>query len=252
MEDEYQRASKEGGLGHLNLNPQLVEDVKRMQKSIRVSLAPWISGVRYSSYGRHFTQNYKLKEIAERIRYFLRHEDCVVDFGCGANEWLPAMKQAMDGFGLRGTSFRAFDIATPSNDWCFSNRDYYTVKPSELPHKDRLVIGLNPPFGVDCKWANEFVRRAAEEFEARLICLIVPPATQMPIRGYRVLEFNRTLLEGKVFYYPGSINIAEGERVANHNNVPPAFIILQRMDACEMQDGMLMEKGTTWERVSIS
>lgn len=47
-----------------------------------------------------------------------------------------------------------------------------------LPPGDRLVIGLNPPFGKDGCLADKFVSHAAK-FNPRVIVLIVPPATKV-------------------------------------------------------------------------
>ena len=46
-----------------------------------------------------------------------------------------------------------------------------------LPHPDRLVIGLNPPFGRAGTLANKFVEHAVAQHCPRLIVLIVPPRT---------------------------------------------------------------------------
>ena len=55
----------------------------------------------------------------------------------------------------------------------------------DLPVGDRLVIGLNPPFGKHNALATMFVRHAAE-FRPRVMVLIVPPGVYVP-RGYRVM-----------------------------------------------------------------
>ena len=46
-----------------------------------------------------------------------------------------------------------------------------------LPAAERLVIGLNPPFGKNGSLANKFVEHAARTFAPRMLVLIVPPAT---------------------------------------------------------------------------
>lgn len=55
----------------------------------------------------------------------------------------------------------------------------------DLPVGDRLVIGLNPPFGKNNMLASMFVRHAAT-FHPRVIVLIVPPGVRIP-RGYQVM-----------------------------------------------------------------
>lgn len=50
-------------------------------------------------------------------------------------------------------------------------------QPSELgENSNKLVIGLNPPFGANNALANKFTFHAAR-FQPRLIVLIVPPTT---------------------------------------------------------------------------
>lgn len=44
---------------------------------------------------------------------------------------------------------------------------------------DRLVIGLNPPFGKNGSLANEFVSYAVDKFQPRMIVLIVPKVTKV-------------------------------------------------------------------------
>ena len=56
-----------------------------------------------------------------------------------------------------------------------------------LGHPDRLVIGLNPPFGKDGSLANKFVERAALYHQPRIIVLIVPPKTKAGTLSWRVL-----------------------------------------------------------------
>ena len=55
----------------------------------------------------------------------------------------------------------------------------------DLPPGDKLVIGLNPPFGKNNMLAEMFVRHAAK-FCPRVIVLIVPPGVPVP-HGYQVM-----------------------------------------------------------------
>jgi hypothetical protein len=48
---------------------------------------------RYSSYGRHFSQPPLLQAVAEILEQFMRPNDVVVDYSCGANEWVPMVKR---------------------------------------------------------------------------------------------------------------------------------------------------------------
>lgn len=48
---------------------------------------------RYSSYGRHFSRPQLLQAVAEILEMFLRPNDVIVDFSCGANEFVPLVKR---------------------------------------------------------------------------------------------------------------------------------------------------------------
>lgn len=53
------------------------------------------------------------------------------------------------------------------------------MRAGQLGPPDRLLIGLNPPFGKDGSLANKFVERAAMYHQPRIIVLIVPPKTKV-------------------------------------------------------------------------
>jgi hypothetical protein len=61
---------------------------------------------------------------------------------------------------------------------CGCGADDLKVGDAEVP-AERLVIGLNPPFGKNDSLANEFVAYAAEKFLPRLLVLVVPPVTKV-------------------------------------------------------------------------
>ncbi|KAJ8750636.1 hypothetical protein K2173_015817 [Erythroxylum novogranatense] len=66
----------------------------------------------------------------------------------------------------------------PPNDFNFERRDWMTVHPDELPTSgSRLIMGLNPPFGVQTVLENKFIDKALE-FRPKLLILIVPPETE--------------------------------------------------------------------------
>jgi len=48
---------------------------------------------------------------------------------------------------------------------------------------------------------------------------------------YRVVQWNTELLAGDAFYFPGSRNVDTNDRAKDHNNKPPAFIILEHVNA---------------------
>ena len=160
---------------------------------------------RYSSYGRHFTKPHLLQTVAQLLIPYLLYGDTVVDFSCGANTFVPAVKEEAfhHGVAVHGVSF---DIITSANLDGFCRCSWLDVRRSKaislcfmyrscrkdcdcaadmLPPGDSLVIGLNPPFGKNNALARKFTDHAAKEFAPRVIVLIVPPSTPVPL-GYRV------------------------------------------------------------------
>ncbi|GFZ07389.1 similar to ENHANCED DOWNY MILDEW 2 [Actinidia rufa] len=63
------------------------------------------------------------------------------------------------------------------NDFNFEKRDWMRVHPKELPAGSQLIMGLNPPFGVNAGLANKFINKALE-FKPKLLILIVPRETE--------------------------------------------------------------------------
>ena len=47
---------------------------------------------RYTSYGRHFTQDQHLRALNEFLLPHIDDGDTVTDFSCGANVWVPMLK----------------------------------------------------------------------------------------------------------------------------------------------------------------
>lgn len=88
---------------------------------------------RYTSYGRHFTASAALDGLNHQLEPFIRHEDTIVDFSCGANEWLPMLKSlcATKGKQCHG---RAYDIITPLNIDDFVEKSWFDVVPGALTH----------------------------------------------------------------------------------------------------------------------
>ena len=48
---------------------------------------------RYTSYGRHFTQDKHLRALNEFLLPHIDDGDTVVDFSCGGNVWVPMLKE---------------------------------------------------------------------------------------------------------------------------------------------------------------
>ncbi len=91
----------------------------------------------------------------------------------------------------------------------------------ELPPGDRLVIGLNPPFGKEGSLADDFIKHAAK-FAPRIIVLIVPPKCIVP-GNYSVMYEDVKIMSDKAFYIPGGVQ-------ESWNVVAPSVRILVRRD----------------------
>jgi hypothetical protein len=141
-----------------------------------VYLAPFIHGMRYTSFGRHFTKKEKLNEVVDKLQWYVQPGDTIVDFSCGLNDFSQFMKEKLDKVGKK-CNFKNYDIIRPKNSFCFEKRDWMTVRPKELPHGSKLIIGLNPPFGLKAILANKFINKALT-FKPKLIILIVPKETE--------------------------------------------------------------------------
>ena len=86
---------------------------------------------RYTSYGRHFTKLPLLKQVAQMLSFYLHDGDTVVDFSCGANAFVPLVKQegAKQGLTISGCSF---DIITSQNLEDFQRCSWMDVHPGTL------------------------------------------------------------------------------------------------------------------------
>ncbi|KAG0491273.1 hypothetical protein HPP92_004671 [Vanilla planifolia] len=74
-----------------------------------------------------------------------------------------------------------------------------------------LIMGLNPPFGVNARLANQFIDKALT-FKPKLLILIVPEETRRLDQKnpqYDLIWEDRESLSGKSFYLPGSIDICD-------------------------------------------
>ncbi|KAL6580177.1 Protein ENHANCED DOWNY MILDEW 2 [Orobanche minor] len=47
----------------------------KWKKKLAVYLAPFIHGVRYTSFGRHFTNLEKLRQVVNRLRWYAQDGD---------------------------------------------------------------------------------------------------------------------------------------------------------------------------------
>ncbi|CAM6035194.1 unnamed protein product [Sphagnum compactum] len=216
-----------------------LKKLERVQNQLKVYLAPFLHGHRYTSFGRHFTKTEKLREVVTRLQWYVQDGDMVVDFCCGANDFSTQAYQELSKFG-KNCEFMNFDIHPPKNDFCFHKRDWMSVRSRELPSGNRLIIGLNPPFGVHAAIANVFVQHAAT-FRPKLIVLIVPPETKRP-DGYELIWEDVGLLEGDAFYLPGSVSL-EGKALGQWNNKAPPLYVWSRSDWVQKHREIALQKG---------
>ncbi|KAK1316668.1 hypothetical protein QJS10_CPA05g00992 [Acorus calamus] len=168
--------------------PEIVNQIIKWRNRLKVYLAPFLHGMRYTSFGRHFTKKEKLQEI--------------VDFCCGANDFSCFMKQKLDETGKK-CLFRNYDLIQPK------------------------IMGLNPPFGVKACLANKFIDKALQ-FKPKLLILIVPEETERLDKKnrpeYDLIWEDCTSLSGKSFYLPGSVDVKD-KQMEQWNVKPPVLYL---------------------------
>ncbi|THG07864.1 hypothetical protein TEA_007762 [Camellia sinensis var. sinensis] len=153
-----------------------------------------------------------------------RRDAAIVDFCCGANDFSCLMKKKLDETGKKKCSYKNYDILQPKNDFNFEERDWMSVKLKELPPGSQLIMGLNPPFGVNAALANKFIDKALE-FKPKLLILIVPKETErLDKKGYDLIWENNELLAGKSFYLPGSVDINDNQLEDWNVSTPPLYL----------------------------
>ncbi|KAJ8754933.1 hypothetical protein K2173_015445 [Erythroxylum novogranatense] len=232
--------------------PEVLGQMHKWKTKLKVYLAPFIHGMRYSSYGRHFTKVDKLQEIAELLHWYVEDGDTIVDFCCGANDFSWIMKNKLEETGKK-CFYRNYDFIQPKNDFNFERRDWMTVHPDELPTSgSRLIMGLNPPFGVQAVLANKFIDKALE-FRPKLLILIVPPETERLDKKnppYDLVWENDHFLSGKSFYLPGSID-QNDKQIEQSNLTPPLLYLWSRRDWTARHNIVARKHGhgvKKWER----
>ncbi|EPS65484.1 hypothetical protein M569_09292, partial [Genlisea aurea] len=208
----------------------LLLQIHKWKEKLKVHLAPFLHGMRYTSFGRHFTKRDKLKQIVDILHWYIQDGDMLVDFCCGSNDFSCLMKEKLDAM-KKKTSFKNYDILQPKNDFNFERRDWMSVKKDELPDGSQLIMGLNPPFGVNAGLANKFINKALE-FKPKLMVLIVPRVTQRldekPFPYDLILE-DYQMFAGKSFYLPGSVDVND-KQIEDWNVNPPGFYIWSHPD----------------------
>ncbi|XP_073058891.1 protein ENHANCED DOWNY MILDEW 2 isoform X1 [Primulina eburnea] len=210
-------------------NDLLIQTMKWKEK-MKVYLAPFLYGMRYTSFGRHFTKIEKLKEIVDVLHWYIQDGNMLVDFCCGSNDFSCLAKRKLDEVGRR-CSFKNYDIHQAKDDFCFERRDWMGVRPDELPDGSRLIMGLNPPFGVNAALANKFIDKALE-FKPKLLILIVPRETQRLDEKkfpYDLIWEDDQMFSGKSFYLPGSVDVHDNQ-IEDWNNTAPVIYLWSHPD----------------------
>ncbi|XP_057508926.1 protein ENHANCED DOWNY MILDEW 2-like isoform X3 [Actinidia eriantha] len=200
--------------------PDILKQIVRWKEKLQVYLAPVLLGMRYTSFGRHFTKVDKLKQIVDRLHWYVHDGDMIVDFCCGSNDFSCLLKEKLDQMG-KSCSFRNYDLIQSKNDFSFEKRDWMSVCLEELPAGSRLIMGLNPPFGVHAAIANQFIAKALT-FKPKLVILIVPRETKRP--PYDLIWEDDEILHGKAFYLPGSVDVHDQQLEQWNNETPPLYL----------------------------
>eukprot|EP00897_Mesotaenium_endlicherianum_P009710 jgi/Mesen1/8768/ME000524S08075 len=202
-----------------------VNELSKLHNHLRVYLAPFLHGVRYTSYGRHFTQSQKLKELVDVLHPYVKDGDAIVDFCCGANDFSRLCHERLVAEGKLNCAFKNFDIMQPKHSFQFEKKDWLKTTWHDLPEGRDLIIGLNPPYGVNACLANQFIRHALT-FSPVMIVLIVPDETmRLEEFGYDLLLHNKEMFKEKAFYLPGSSTRQGEENSAQWNKYPPPLFI---------------------------
>ncbi|KAM0881587.1 hypothetical protein ACQ4PT_032863 [Festuca glaucescens] len=210
--------------------PYELFQIAKWKNKLSIYLAPFLHGMRYTSYGRHFTKLDKLEKIVDTLQWYIQSGDTVVDFCCGSNDFSTLLKEKLEDSG-KNCFYKNYDLIQPKNDFNFERRDWMTVQPDELPTGSRLIMGLNPPFGFKASLANQFINKALS-FKPKLIILIVPKETERLDKKYPPYELiweDCNQLSGKSFYLPGSFD-ADNKQMDQWNLSPPPLSLWSRSD----------------------
>ncbi|BBH02074.1 ENHANCED DOWNY MILDEW 2 [Prunus dulcis] len=87
---------------------KLIDNLTWVQNKLRVYLAPFLHGMRYTSSGRHFTK------IADRLHWYVKNGDMIVDFCCGANDFSIIMKKKLEETGKK-CFYKNYDFIQPKS-----------------------------------------------------------------------------------------------------------------------------------------
>ncbi|KAK6151972.1 hypothetical protein DH2020_014607 [Rehmannia glutinosa] len=222
----------------------LLGQVLRWKDKMKVYLAPFLYGMRYTSFGRHFTKMDKLKEIVDMLHWYVQDGDLLVDFCCGSNDFSCLMKKKLDEMGKK-CSFKNYDILQAKNDFNFERRDWMKVRSDELQvDGSQLIMGLNPPFGVNAALANKFIDKALV-FKPKLLILIVPRETQRldeKESPYDLIWEDDQMFAGKSFYLPGSVDVND-KQIEDWNMKPPVLYLWSRPSSTSKHKAIAEQHG---------
>ena len=101
--------------------------------------------------------------------------DHFIDFSAGSNEFAPMLASAT------GCTFQSFDLFPPKVRENFVQKNWFSVSSHDVcvEMKDKeMVLGLNPPFGLNNQQSKKFVTHGIQKF----------PAT--PPRAHRALSWH--------------------------------------------------------------
>ncbi|KAI4306164.1 hypothetical protein L6164_029465 [Bauhinia variegata] len=223
--------------------PDVLKQIFKWKDKLMVYLAPVLNGNRYTSYGRHFTSSEKLEGIVDRLHWYVQNGDMIVDFSCGSNDFSILLNKKLEETGKK-CSYKNYDLLPTKNDFNFVMRDWMSVHPNELPTGSKLIMGLNPPFGVKAGLANKFIEKALE-FKPKLLILIVPPETQRldeKHSPYDLIWEDDTFLSGKSFYLPGSVDVKD-KQIEQWNVRPPVLYLWSRPDFTSKHKAVAQQHG---------
>ncbi|KAG7538033.1 Zinc finger PHD-type [Arabidopsis suecica] len=210
--------------------PEVLSQILKWKDKLKVYLAPFLHGARYTSFGRHFTNPEKLQQIVDRLHWYAEDGDMIVDFCCGSNDFSCLMNTKLEETGKK-CLYKNYDLFQAKNNFNFERKDWMTVSKDELEPGSKLIMGLNPPFGVNASLANKFITKALE-FRPKILILIVPPETERLDKkksSYVLIWEDKTFLSGNSFYLPGSVN-EEDKQLEDWNIVPPPLSLWSRSD----------------------
>ncbi|GLT50941.1 hypothetical protein SLA2020_243960 [Shorea laevis] len=228
--------------------PEILQQIFKWQNKLKVYLAPFLHGMRYTSFGRHFTKEEKLEVIVDRLHWYVQDGDMLVDTSCGSNDFSWLMKAKLEETGKK-CSYRNYDIIQPKNDFNFEQRDWLTVQTKELPKGLQLIMGLNPPFGVKGALANQFIDKVLE-FRPKLVILIVPQETKRldeKKSPYELIWEDNEFSSGKAFYLPGSVD-ENDKQLEQWNVTPPPLRLWSHKDWASKHRAIAEKHGHVYKK----